>query len=136
MQAFILYVRAYKTCDNEVMKELEIILDQNVKECVQEINARIPGIGFIIGRRFHESMRAELLLLSDVETAVTELKSCHVTMIHALNVAFGQRTKWEVLWRDQLHAMLNILLSDTELTYENCMSTAQLLGNSFDALTR
>jgi hypothetical protein len=138
IKGFILYGRCKKTNDVAGMEAVVQFLLENVDACKSEIKSRIPipGIGLLIGSRFQESMRAEILLFHDPVNALLELKSCHESIVKALALAFAKKETWEKLWQTQLMAMLEFVNEDTSATEEMCLSAAQSLGQAFDALAR
>lgn len=134
MRAFLIYVDATRANDEKSATEAIVILEENVEHCKKECSARIPGCGIVIGSRFMSSMKAELQLLEDPEAAVTELKSCHKTIVKGLSLLFGNKETWENLWGLQLQAMLDYLIAPNETSRQACLQTALNLGLSFDSL--
>jgi hypothetical protein len=134
IETFVLYVRAFKCSNTRLTTLLENILMQNASQCKTNISELIPGSGFIIGNRFEASARAELLLLTEPLNAFKELQSCHKTVVLALTVRFGQKTKWKQLCAAQLAAMVEFVANDTPQTELTCLSASELLGSTLDSL--
>ena len=134
MKAFLIYVNAKRANDMISAMEAESILELNVNQCKCELNKRIPGAGLVIGSRFMASMKAELLLLDNPTAAITELQSCHESMVTALNMVFGQKEKWKSLWALQLQTMINYLIDSSQQNNDLCVQSASSLGNAFDLL--
>jgi hypothetical protein len=136
VKAFILYGRSQKIGDQAAMSAVLQFLVENVDACKSEIKARVPlpGIGLLIGSRFQDSMKAELLLFHDPRKAVAELESCHESIVKALTIGFSQKERWEKLWRNQLIAMLEFVNEDNAVNETQCVLAAQYLGKAFDSV--
>jgi hypothetical protein len=137
VKAFMLYGRTKRKNDFPGLQAVFEFLVENVDTCKSEIKARIPipGLGLLIGSRFQDSMRAELLLFDDPSAAIAELHSCHESIVKALTLAFSRHELWKKLWNDQLIAMLDFINEDNATTETSCIIAAQALGRAFDSMS-